>query len=119
MPLYRGSTSGRTAPLSHPQEDLVAGIEDLGGFDRHPFEGSHPGAQPAPRLLSTISTGVRRLGAHYQLEVVAEQPDRAEVSVGVLLERGAKSLDVLFRHRPRSISLHERHVRTPVRASRQ
>jgi hypothetical protein len=105
MPLNRGSATGGTAPLSHPKEDLVARIEDLAGFDRHRFERSHPRAQPAPRLLSAISPGVRRLGADYQLEVVVEQPDRAEVSVGVLLKRGPESLDVLLRHRPRSISL--------------
>src|SRR5829696_3803349 len=90
--LNRGTASGGTAPLNHPEENLVAGSVDLGGFDRHLFEGRHPGAQPTPRLLSSISTRVRRLGADYQLEVVAERPDRAEVSVGVPLERRPESL---------------------------
>src|SRR5262245_9465087 len=109
--LHRDLTTGRTSPLEDFVDDLVARIDEVGGFDRMPNEGLDPRREPLLRRLPAVDTCVWDVGAGHEHEVVSDvvQP-AAEISLGCPVENRSHCLDVLLRHRPRSISLYGRRV---------
>src|SRR5215211_2135485 len=104
--LHRTFAPTRMASLQIPREDVVAAcIDDLRGLHSVTLEGPHPSGDPATRLLSVIGPGVGNVGTRHELEVVCrEREPAAKISPGELIERRTNDLDVLLRHRPRSIS---------------